>query len=145
MTLLAKGENSLIAIKPGGLGDITDTHVAWKQTRGLPYVPSPLFYQGRVYLIKDGGMMSCFDALTGEPVYQQERIGAVGSYYTSPVAVDGKILVATVNGVLSVVQAGDKPEVVGRAEFGERFVTTPAIVDNKVYIRTGNHLWAFGQ
>jgi outer membrane protein assembly factor BamB len=142
---LMKGENSLIAIKPGGKGNITESHIAWKQTRGLPYVPSPLFYRGYIYLIQDGGMMSCFNAKTGEGVFQQERIGAGGSYYTSPVAANGRIYVASVNGIMSVVKAGDKPDVIGRAEFKERLVTTPALVDNKIYIRTADHLWAFGK
>ena len=67
-----------VAVKPGGSGDITQTHVAWKFNRGLPYVASPLFYESRVYLIRDGGMMSSFDAKTGKPFYTQERIGAIG-------------------------------------------------------------------
>jgi outer membrane protein assembly factor BamB len=58
----AKGENLLVAVKPGGHGDITQSHVAWKFTRGLPYVSSPLFYDGRIYLIKNGGMLSSVDA-----------------------------------------------------------------------------------
>ncbi|MCW5553279.1 MAG: PQQ-binding-like beta-propeller repeat protein [Verrucomicrobiae bacterium] len=142
---LARGENSVFAVRPGGQGDITQTHVAWKQTRGLPYVPSPLFYRGNLYLVKDGGMVSCFNARTGEPVYQQERIGALGNYYASPVAADGRIYVASVNGVLSVLDAGGTPQVLGRAEFKERLVATPAIVDNQLYVRTADHLWAFGE
>jgi outer membrane protein assembly factor BamB len=142
---LMKGENSLIAIKPGGKGDVTTSHVAWKQTRGLPYVASPLFYRGNIYLIKDGGMMSCYNAQTGQAVYQQERIGVVGSYYTSPVAADGRIYVASVNGVLSVIKAGEKPDVIGHTDFKERLVATPALVDNKIYIRTAEHVWAFGK
>ena len=140
---LMKGENSLIAIKPGGKGDVTTSHVAWKQTRGLPYVPSPLYYRGNIYLIKDGGMMSCYNAQSGDVIYQQERIGAIGSYYTSPVAANGRIYVASINGVLSVIKAGEKPDVIGRTDFKERLVATPALVDNKIYIRTAEHLWAF--
>lgn len=142
---LARGENSVFAVRPGGQGDITQTHIAWKQTRGLPYVPSPLLYRGNIYLVKDGGMVSCFNARTGEPVYQQERIGALGNYYASPVAADGRIYVASVNGVLSVLDAGETPTVLGRTEFKERLVATPAIVDNQLYVRTADHLWAFGE
>src|SRR4051812_31079868 len=69
---IAKGENILLAVKPGGRGDITKTHVAWKATRGLPYVASPLVYDGRVYCIKNGGMISSFDAKSGQPYYVQE-------------------------------------------------------------------------
>jgi outer membrane protein assembly factor BamB len=145
LDILSKGENSLIAVKPGGKGDITESHVAWKQTRGLPYVPSPLLYRGNVYLVKDGGLVSCFKAKSGEPVYQQERIGVIGNYYASPVAANGSIFVASVNGVLSVLDAGEKPEVIGRTDFKERVSATPAIVDNKLYVRTADHLWAFGK
>jgi outer membrane protein assembly factor BamB len=69
----------------------------------------------------------------------------VGSYYASPVAANGRIYVASVPGTLTVLDAGDKPEVVGRAEFAERLIATPAIVDNKLYVRTADHLWAFGK
>jgi outer membrane protein assembly factor BamB len=145
LDILAKGENSLIAIKPGGKGDVTESHVAWKQKKGLPYVPSPLFYRGHVYLIKDGGMLSRFNAKTGDPSYEQERIGALGNYYTSPVAADGRIYVASLDGVLSVLDAGDKPTVLGRAEFKERIAATPALVDKTIYIRSADHLWAFAK
>lgn len=145
LSVIAKGENSLIAIKANGKGDVTESHVAWKQKRGLPYVPSPLFYRGKIYIVKDGGMISCFNAKSGDPIYEQERVGAIGNYYASPVAADGRIYVASVNGVVSVLDAGEKPEVVGRTEFKERLAATPAIVDDKLYVRTADHLWAFGK
>jgi len=143
--ILARGENCAIAVKPGGKGDVTGTHVAWKQTRGLPYVPSPLFYRGNIYIIKDGGMISRFDAKTGEPVYQQERIGALGNYYSSPVAADGRIYLTSLDGIMTVLEAGGKPTVLARAEFKERIAATPALVENKIYVRSANHLWAFGK
>ena len=144
--LMKRGENALLAIKPGGRGDISATHVAWRQTRGLPYVPSPLHYGGRLYLIRDGGMMSSFDARTGEPFYQQERIGTVGSYYASPVAADGRIYVLSLDGGLSVIRAGgDRPEVLHTADFGERIAATPAMVGNRMYLRTRSKLYAFGE
>ena len=65
----ARTENQMIAVKPGGTGDISETHVAWKFRKGLPYVPSPLHYDGRIYLVKDGGLITCVDAKTGEAVY----------------------------------------------------------------------------
>jgi outer membrane protein assembly factor BamB len=142
---LAKGKNTLLAVRPGGSGDVTESHVAWRQTRGLPYVSSPLLYRDQVYIIKDGGMISCFNAKSGEPVYEQERVGAQGNYYSSPVAADGRIYVASVNGVVSVLDAGSKPEVLGRTDLKERLVATPAIVDNNLYVRTADHLWAFGK
>jgi outer membrane protein assembly factor BamB len=141
---LSKGENCLIAVRPGK-GDITDANVLWKQTRGLPYVPSPLSYKGHVYLVKDGGLVSCFDAASGEPVYLQERLGSAGSYYSSPVAADNRIYMASVDGKITVIRSGANPEVIGRSDLAERLVTTPAIVGRSLFIRTATHLWRFQQ
>lgn len=145
LAMLARGENCLLAIKPGGQGDITASHVAWKATRGLPYVPSPLYYDGRVYLLKDGGMLSCFDAKTGTPSYLQERLSkADGTYYASPVAADGHLYLASLKGVLSVVKAGGtEPEIVHQADFKERLDATPALVGDRLYLRTKTKLYAF--
>lgn len=137
-------ENLIVAVKPGGRGDITSTHVAWSFRRGLPYVPSPLLYDGRIYLVKDGGLLTSLDARTGEPHYVQERLGATGNYYASPVAADGRILLASVAGKVTVVRAGGAaPEVVHRADFGSRILATPALVGDRLYLRTATHLWAF--
>ena len=142
----ARAANLLIAVKPGGTGDISGTHVAWQYRQGLPYVPSPLFYEGRIYFVRDGGLMSALDPQTGEPFYAQERLGATGSYYASPVAADGRIYVASVLGKLSVVKAGGaKPEVLHTADFGERIIATPALVGKSVYLRSETKLWAFGE
>src|SRR6185503_9466538 len=144
--MMKRGENVLLAVKPGGSGDVTETHVAWKFERGLPYVPSPLFYDGRIYLVRDGGMISSFDAKTGQPFYTQERLGAIGSYYSSPVAADGRLYVASLPGKLTVVKAGgEKPEILHQAEFGERIFATPVLVDDKLYLRTATKLWEFGE
>lgn len=141
---LAKSENLMVAVRPGGHGDITKTHVAWKATRGLPYVPSPLFYDGRVYLIRDGGMMSSFDAKTGAPFYLQERLEAAESYYASPVAADGRIYVVSLPGRLSIIKSGgDKPEILHQANFGERVFATPALAGDRLYLRTQTKLYAF--
>jgi outer membrane protein assembly factor BamB len=144
--LMKRGENVLLAVRPGGQGDVTATHVVWKATRGLPYVPSPLYFEGRVYLIRDGGMMSSFDAKTGQPYYQQERVkDALGSYYASPVAADGRIFVVSLQGKLSVIKAGgDHPEVLQQADFAEPISATPALVGDRLYLRTKTKLYAFG-
>ena len=143
---MAKGENVLVAVKPGGQGTLGASQVAWKQTRGLPYVPSPLFYRDRVYLVRDGGIVSSFNAQTGAPDYQQERIGALGSYYASPVAADGRVYVASLDGKLTVLAAGgEMPKVLHRADFGERISATPALVENMLYLRTATAMYAFGK
>jgi len=143
---LAKGENVLVAVKPGGTGELTASSVAWKQTRGLPYVPSPLFYKERVYLVRDGGMVSSFNARTGAPYYQQERIEAIGSYYASPVAANGRIILASLNGRVTVLLAGgEMPTIQHQADFKERISATPALVGNSLYLRTASALYAFGK
>lgn len=143
----ARARNLLIAVNPGGQGDISASHVAWSYSRGLPYVPSPLYYEGRVYLVRDGGLLTSLDAQTGEPIYAQERIaGASGNYYASPVAADGRIYLASLAGKLTVIQAGGaKPEVLHQADFGSRILATPVLIENTVYVRTASHLWALGE
>ncbi len=142
----ARADNVLLAVKPGGRGDIGETHVAWKYRRALPYVPSPLFYDGRLYLVRDQGQMTSLDPKTGEPFYAQERLPANGNYYASPVAADGCIYVASLRGRLTVVKAGGtKPEVLHTADFGERILATPALVGRNVYLRTQTRLYAFAE
>jgi outer membrane protein assembly factor BamB len=142
-----RSENVVVAVKPGGTGNITETHVAWKFRKGLPYVPSPVHYEGRLYFVKDGGILTSLDAKTGEPAYVQERIaGAPGGYYASLVAADGRIYVASLPGKLTVIKSGgDKPEILRQVDFGERILATPALVDERLYVRTATKLWAFGK
>ena len=96
-------------------------------------------------MVRDGGMVTCLDAKTGKPHYEQERLGPGGSYYPSPVAADGRIYLCSNDGKLTVIAAGEKPEVLGRAELGERCFTTPAIAHNRLFIRSAKHLWCFGE
>lgn len=144
--MMASGENVLLAVRPRGKGELGESGVAWKQTRGLPYVPCPLYYQGRVYLVKDGGMVSSFDAKTGKVAYLQERLNALGNYYASPVAADGRIVVASLDGKVTVFAAGgDAPKILHQSEFHERVAATPAIAGNNIYLRTSKALYGFGK
>ncbi len=143
---LRSGKIGVVGIKPGASGDATESSLAWRLDRGLPYVSTPLVYRGRLYLLKDGGLASCFDAQTGKPFYTQTRLGIDGGNYASTVAADGHIYSINLRGVAFVFAAGgDKPEVLGKAELGERACATPAIVDNVIYYRTATKLWAFGE
>lgn len=142
--VVAKAENALFAVRPGGRGDITATHVVWKKTRGLPYVPSPVFYEGRIYTIKSGGMASCFDAKTGEELWLEQRVGIIGDFYASPVAAEGKVYMIAQNGAVAVLSAGDTFNVLAKNELGEPIFATPAIADGRVYLRTAGHLYCFG-
>ncbi|NBV24301.1 MAG: pyrrolo-quinoline quinone [Proteobacteria bacterium] len=143
---MSKGENILLAVKPGSKGELSEDAVAWKQTRGLPYVPSPLYYRGRVYLVKDGGMASSYEAKTGKVFYQQERLNAASSFYASPVAADGRIYFASLNGKVIVVEAGgEAPKTLHSVDFGERISASPALVEGVIYLRTATALYAFGK
>lgn len=89
--------------------------------------------------------MSSFEAATGKPYYIQKRLGASGSYYSSPVTADGRIYIASLPGKMTVVKAGgEKPEVLHHVEFGERIFATPALVGDRPYLRTKSALDAFG-
>jgi len=139
-----RAQNAAFAVRPGGQGDITTTHVVWKQTRGLPYVPSPLVYRDRLYLVKNGGLASCFNATNGTPAYLEERVGALGDYYASPVAANGKLCLASQPGTLVILAAGDTLNVLARSSLGEPILATPAIAHGRLYVRSRAHLWAFG-
>jgi len=137
-------DHGLTAIKLGGSGDITITHVLWQEKRNVPEVPSPLYYDGRVYMVRNGGIVSCMDAETGKLLYR-ERLGAAGPYYSSPIAAHGRIYIASGKGTITVFAAGDTLQVLARNELKEQIFATPAVVENKLYVRTVKHMYAFGE
>ncbi len=134
---------AVLAVRLGGEGDVTDTHVAWQARKGIPEVPSPLYYNHRIYTIKNGGIVFCRNAKTGKEIYKG-RVGATGGYYSSPIAGDGKVYTASDRGVVTVLKAGDRLEVLARNDLDEPIMATPAIADGKLYVRTQRHLYAFG-
>jgi outer membrane protein assembly factor BamB len=144
LKFMNEGQNSAFALKLGGTGDVTESHALWKQTKGLPYIPSAIVYRGQVVMIKDGGIVTAYDAKTGAEVYQR-RAAASGQYYASPVAANGLIYFTSLDGVISVLRAGsDKPNVVAKnASLEERTAATPAIAGDTLYVRTEKHLYAF--
>jgi outer membrane protein assembly factor BamB len=146
MKLMSAAKNSAFALKAGGTGDVTKTHVLWKKKKGLPYVPSAIMYEGQYLMVKDGGLLTAYDAKTGKEVYVQERVLAAGRYYASPVAANGHIYFTSLDdGKVTVVKAGTaEPRVVAKnPKLGERVAATPAIADDTLYIRTDGHLYAF--
>ena len=140
-----ESRNVALAVRPDGFGEVTDSHVNWKATRGLPYVPSPLYYEGRLYLVRNGGLASCFEARTGRVLYQEERLGTVGDYYASPVAAGGKICAAAQPGTVVIYKAGDSLDVLARNSLGEPIIATPAIAEGRLLVRTAAHLYCFGE
>jgi outer membrane protein assembly factor BamB len=148
LRFIHEGKNAAFALKSGGKGELPASNVLWRKTKGLPYIPSALVYQGQMILVKDGGLVTAYDAKTGNDIYVQERVVSQGKYYASPVAANGNIyFTALDDGAVTVLKAGaDKPTVVAKnPKLGERTAATPAIADETLYVRTEGHLYAFGE
>jgi len=119
--------------------------MVWKKTKGMPCIASAIAYGGQYVMVKDGGIVTAFDAKTGDEVYQKRAV-ASGSYYASPVAAGGHIYFTSLDdGTVTVLKAGSaEPQVVAKnPPLGERVAATPAIADDTLYIRTAGHLYAF--
>jgi hypothetical protein len=136
-----------LAIRPGGRGDVTATHVAWSSPKGSPFVPSPLIYGDYLYMINDmSSILTVYRAATGHVTYQ-ERLGRAQreSFSASPVAVDGKIYLTNDGGETFVVAAGPKSNLLHVNHLGEPTRASPALVDGVWYIRGTSHLFALGE
>jgi outer membrane protein assembly factor BamB len=133
----------LLALKAGGRGDITSSHVLWSTGNG-PDVPTPVTDGKYFYVVNDRGIMFCLDAKTGAEVYVQQRIKP-GTYSGSPVLADGKIYITNEDGLTTVVAAGPKFEVLAENPLNDYALSSPAISDGQIFIRTAAHLYAIGK
>jgi outer membrane protein assembly factor BamB len=135
---------NLMAIKLGREGDLTGTDaIVWQNQRGNSYTPSPVLHDGKLYVLTDTGMLSCFDAKTGKPYYQQERLPKPYSFKSSPVGANGKLYLASENDDVIVVRMGEKFEVLATNTLKDQmFIGTPAIVDGEIYLRGQNTLFS---
>jgi outer membrane protein assembly factor BamB len=131
-----------MAIRTGGRGDVTRSHVQWSVATGAPYVSSLVYYDGLVYMANDAGIVTCVDAKSGEKVWQ-ERIA--GIFTASPVAGDGKVYLLSETGEVIVLAAGRQPRVLERNVMDERMVASPAVSRGQIFIRTDGHLIAIGR
>jgi len=136
-------KQGLKAIRLGGEGDISLSSFLWGNHDQVPHVSSPLFYNNHVYMIRDGGIISCFDSERGNILFR-EKLGSPGAYFASPVAADGRIYIASRNGIVTVIGAGDSLKKIATNDLGDLITATPALVDNKLYLRTARSLYAFG-
>ena len=139
---VGRGKPNLAAIRPGGTGDITASHVSWNLRNGIPEIPSPIFHQGRLYLVRDGGILSCVNTTNGEVIYR-ERLGAAGQYAASPVIANDHLYLLSTKGVLTVVRCGDKFEIVLQAELHAAITATPAMDQDSLYVRTDEAMLTF--
>jgi outer membrane protein assembly factor BamB len=135
-----------LAIRPGGSGDVTATHVAWKAVKGSPYVPSGLLYGDELYVVNDrGSIVTAYDAKSGAPLWQG-RLGqvAINGFSASPVGVDGKVFFTNDEGDTFVLKAGKTFELLRVNKVNEPMLASPAMVDGTWYFRTAGHLMAVG-
>ena len=132
----------LLALKAGGRGDVTGSHVLWSTVNG-PDVPTPVTDGKYFYVVNDRGIVWCLDAKTGAEVYGQQRIKPA-TYSSSPVLADGKIYVTSEEGLTTVIAAGPKFEVLAENPLNDYTLSSPAISDGRIYIRTTGHLYAIG-
>lgn len=143
---MAGGGNTIQAVRGGGNGDVTKTHVVWNIDNTSPSnIASPLVDDGRVFVVKKGGISASFDALSGEEVWSKKRIRNFGNYYASPIAGDGKVYVMGENGFLVVLRQGPKPEVLAKNDMGDSCIATPAIADGRIFVRTLHKLYCFSE
>jgi outer membrane protein assembly factor BamB len=139
---VGRGQPNLAAIRPGGRGDVTGSHVNWNLRNGIPEIPSPIFHKDRLYLVRDGGLLSCVRTDSGKTVYR-ERLGASGHYNASPVIANDRLYLVSSRGVVTVVKTGDEFAVEHQTDLKVKVVATPAIDKDSLYIRTANSLMAF--
>ncbi len=140
-----QGESSTRAYRLGRQGDLTESGFLWKNPRSLPNVPSPLVYRGVLYTLKEGGILSSYDIKTGAIVKQARISGALGEYFASPIAADGKIYTVSEEGKAAVFTAGANWTQIRVNDLNDGCRATPAIVDGKMYVRTFSALYAFAE
>jgi outer membrane protein assembly factor BamB len=140
LVYMSTGYNSatLLAIRPDGKGDVTDSHIAWRSSESAPHTPCPLLAGADLYMVSDNGVASCLDAQTGR-VHWQQRIG--GSYSASPISAGGKIYFLSEQGTGTVVKAGHRFEKLATNALRERTLASYAAVDDALIIRTEKHLY----
>jgi outer membrane protein assembly factor BamB len=139
--------SNLMAIRLGREGNLTGTDaVVWSQIKGNSYTPSPVLCDNKYYVLTDSGMISCYNARTGEPFYQQQRLPKTYSFKASLVGANGKLYLASENDDVLVLRMGEKFEVLAtNAMEDQMFIATPAIQDGEIFLRSQNRLYCIHQ
>jgi outer membrane protein assembly factor BamB len=135
------GGNFVAAVRLGGKGDVTQSNLAYTVKTSAPYVPTPLVQGDRIFWISDDGVASCVEASTGRVIWK-ERIG--GTYYGSPVLIDGKVYCVSTKGEVTVFAAEDEFKLLGRSPLGEGSHSTPCVDGDRLYLKTFTHLVCLG-
>jgi outer membrane protein assembly factor BamB len=137
---------SFTAVRLGGKGEVTDTHVLWRTSRAIPTVSSPVSFQNLLFYIRDGGIFASLDATSGKVLKEARLEGAIEKFYASPVAGDGKVYLASEQGKLIVIRAAADWQLTSVQDLGEEIYATPAISeDGRIYVRTSEAMYCFGR
>ena len=131
----------LLAIRPDGRGNVTDTHVAWSNTRGAPYVPSMIVAGDFLISVNRGGTAYCYEAASGQVLWQEK----LGRHHSSPVLVGGLVFMINDDGQVNVIKPGRQFKRAARYELGEQCYASPAISDGQVFLRGFQHLFCIGR
>ncbi len=139
----ASGRNGpTMAIRPGGSGDVTETHVVWQNRRGAPHVPSPVYYRERLYFVNDTGIVTCLNAMTGRTLWQKRLRGR---FSMSPIEADGKLILTNEVGNTYILEAGDEFSLLAENDLAEPILATPALLGGRLYFRARSELICVGQ
>jgi outer membrane protein assembly factor BamB len=143
LVFVVSGPNGAhLAVKPGGSGDVTETHVVWRNDRGTSFVPSPIVVGERYYLVDDKGIASCLSTSDGELLWRKRL---TGKFTASPVAADGKLFFTNESGSTVVIDAAaDEYRELARNEIGEDVYSSPAISQKRMFLRTTKHVVCIG-
>lgn len=135
--------HGMLAIPIDSLGIVGPADIRTLATEGIPEVPSPLAYQGRVYFLKNGGILSCLDLAEPDRI-TRVRTGGRGTHYASPIIADGKIYCTAGDGTISVLSLDGRPKLLAKNQMDDLTYATPAIAEGVLYVRTHSGLYAFG-
>lgn len=135
----------MLAVRPSGTGDVTDTHVAWSVRGRTPEIPSPLIVDDLLFMVSDkAGVVSCLEAKGGEEVWR-ERLAGVGNHWASPLYADAKIYLTSLKGVVSVISAARNFQVLAENKFDASFIASPAVAEDALILRSLTHLYCIAR
>ncbi len=134
----------LVAVRPSGTGDVTDTHVEWSSRKSVPSMPSPLIVDDLLFMVNDQGFVSCLQAKTGEQLWK-ERLRAAGDHWASPLYADGKLYFSGKKGIVSVIAAAREFQLLTENRFDASFNASPAIAGDAIILRSLTHLYCIAE
>jgi outer membrane protein assembly factor BamB len=134
-------EHEVLAVRADGAGDVSDSHIVWRTHKANAYVPSPVYHDGRLYVVSDQGIATCYRASDGEQLWQHRLSGA---FSASPVIAGGNIYAANEEGSVFILKDGDNFEQLAKIDMGEGMMATPAICGGRIYLRTAGNLYCIG-